>query len=174
MYLLKLVLPQSGSLRFSPQFSHQPEPDQKMVLGSRSSPTVLFWFGLAKPFQTIIDFDFDFDCDNFGLHIKLLSSGFALLVNQATFSLFEESCVVKARIILMEASAPEQTTAQPITCHATCAYVDLLHVDSTLDGELHVLHAAFIAKNCTVLTSYFHVPPGTSASSAATDAEMGM
>ncbi|KAG1888465.1 uncharacterized protein F5891DRAFT_1199236 [Suillus fuscotomentosus] len=51
---------------------------------------VPFWFGLAEPFRTVIDFDFDFDCDNFGLHVKLLSSGFALLVNQATFSLFEE------------------------------------------------------------------------------------
>ncbi|KAG2136522.1 uncharacterized protein EDB93DRAFT_1330877 [Suillus bovinus] len=58
-----------------------------MVLGSRSSPTVPFWFGKAEPFRTVIDFDFD--CDNFGLHVKLLSSGFALLVNQATFSLFE-------------------------------------------------------------------------------------
>ncbi|KAG2157806.1 uncharacterized protein EDB93DRAFT_1101114 [Suillus bovinus] len=85
------------------------------VKEERSSPTVPFWFGLAEPFRTVIDFD----CDNFGLHVKLLSSGFALLVNQATFSLFEESCVVKARIILMEASAPEQTTAQPITRHAT-------------------------------------------------------
>ncbi|KAG1809207.1 hypothetical protein EV424DRAFT_1350096 [Suillus variegatus] len=34
--------------------------------------------------------------------------------------------------------------------------------------------AAFIAKNCTILTSYFHVPPGMSASSATTEAEMGM
>ncbi|KAG2158741.1 uncharacterized protein EDB93DRAFT_1100369 [Suillus bovinus] len=219
----------SGSPWFGPRFSHQPELDRKMVLGSRSSPMVPFWFGLAEPFQTVIDFDFD--CDNFSLHVKLLSSGFALLVNQATFSLFEESCVVKAHIILMEASALEQMTAQPITHHATCAYVDLssslalsvhfcvlvhiydhhtasdttstmrkcpthaskrhqdtkdekrmrcgthscshaAHVDSTLDEELHVLHAAFIAKNCTVLTSYFHVPPGTSASSAATEAEM--
>ncbi|KAG1787103.1 uncharacterized protein HD556DRAFT_1449162 [Suillus plorans] len=54
------------------------EPDRKKVLGSRSSPTVPFWFSLAEPFRTIIDFDFDFDCDNFGLHVKLLSSGFAL------------------------------------------------------------------------------------------------
>ncbi|KAG1779232.1 hypothetical protein EV702DRAFT_1267465 [Suillus placidus] len=90
----------SGSSRFSPWFSYQPEPDRKTVLGSRSSRTVPFWFGLAEPFRTVIDFDFDFDFDrdNVGLHVKLLSSGFALLVNQATFSLFKESCVVKAHI----------------------------------------------------------------------------
>ncbi|KAG1903816.1 uncharacterized protein F5891DRAFT_977369 [Suillus fuscotomentosus] len=53
-----------------------------MVLGSRSSRTIPIWFGLPEPFQTLIDFDFD----NVGLNVKLLSSGFALLVNQATFS----------------------------------------------------------------------------------------
>ncbi|KAG1895696.1 uncharacterized protein F5891DRAFT_1193860 [Suillus fuscotomentosus] len=53
-----------------------------MVLSSRSSRTIPIWFGLPEPFQTLIDFDFD----NVGLNVKLLSSGFALLVNQATFS----------------------------------------------------------------------------------------
>ncbi|KAG2119034.1 uncharacterized protein F5147DRAFT_648114 [Suillus discolor] len=40
----------SGSPRFGPWFSRQPEPDRKTVLGSRSSQTVQFWFGLPEPF----------------------------------------------------------------------------------------------------------------------------
>ncbi|KAG1901132.1 uncharacterized protein F5891DRAFT_1187824 [Suillus fuscotomentosus] len=36
----------------------KPEPDRKMVLGSRSSRTIPIWFGLPEPFRTLIDFDF--------------------------------------------------------------------------------------------------------------------
>ncbi|KAG2088921.1 uncharacterized protein F5147DRAFT_764637 [Suillus discolor] len=75
----------SGSPRFGPWFLRQPEPDRKTVLGSRSSQTVQFWFGLPEPFRTLIDFDFDNTC----LDVRLSSSGFTLLINQATFSLFE-------------------------------------------------------------------------------------
>ncbi|KAG1894363.1 uncharacterized protein F5891DRAFT_1195343 [Suillus fuscotomentosus] len=62
------------------QFSvvRQPEPDRKTVLGSRSSQTVQFWFDLPEPFpnpEPIVDFDFNYD------DVKVLSSGFALLVN---------------------------------------------------------------------------------------------
>ncbi|KAG2060650.1 hypothetical protein BDR06DRAFT_1002531 [Suillus hirtellus] len=77
----------SGSPWSGPWFLQKPEPDQKMVLGSRSSWTIPIWFGLPKPFRTLIDFDFD----NVSLNVKLLSSGFALLVNQATFSPVEDS-----------------------------------------------------------------------------------
>ncbi|KAG2081797.1 uncharacterized protein F5147DRAFT_842342 [Suillus discolor] len=75
----------SGSPRFGPWFLRQPEPDRKTVLGSRSSQMVQFWFGLPEPFRTLIDFDFDNTC----LDVRLSSSGFTLLINQATFSLFE-------------------------------------------------------------------------------------
>ncbi|KAG0691548.1 hypothetical protein DFH29DRAFT_1010793 [Suillus ampliporus] len=51
-------------------FSHQPGPDQKMVLSSKSSHIVTFWFNLPKPFQTLVNFNFN--CNN------------------ATFSLFED------------------------------------------------------------------------------------
>ncbi|KAG2153500.1 uncharacterized protein EDB93DRAFT_1327322 [Suillus bovinus] len=85
-----------------------------MVLSSRSSRTVPFWFGLAKPFQTIIDFNFDCDCDKVGLHIKLLSSGFALLVNQATFSLFKAPLICVPPIIQTE---PSLSSILPLSTH---------------------------------------------------------
>src|SRR6267154_2915042 len=51
----------SSSPWFGPWFSCQPEPDRKIVLGSRSSRTVpTFWFGLPEPFRTLINFDFEF------------------------------------------------------------------------------------------------------------------
>jgi hypothetical protein len=71
----------SSSPWFSPWFSHQPELDCKMVLSSRSTWTVLFWFGLPKPFRTPTP-----------TLLALMSdwhSGFAFLVGQAAFSLFE-------------------------------------------------------------------------------------
>jgi hypothetical protein len=43
----------SGSLWFGPWFSHQPELDQKSVLGSRSSGMVPFWFGTPELFRTV-------------------------------------------------------------------------------------------------------------------------
>jgi hypothetical protein len=64
-YSSMLVLPRSGpEPRFEPDFwsgspwsgpwfSHQPEPDRKMVLGSWSSRTVLFWFDIPEPFRTV-------------------------------------------------------------------------------------------------------------------------
>ncbi|KAG2105809.1 uncharacterized protein F5147DRAFT_775129 [Suillus discolor] len=79
----------SGSPRFGPWFLRQLEPDRKTVLGSSSSQMVQFWFGLPEPFRTLIDFDFDNIC----LDIRLSSSGFTLLINQATFSLFEGGSV---------------------------------------------------------------------------------
>ncbi|KAG2127279.1 uncharacterized protein EDB93DRAFT_1332695 [Suillus bovinus] len=97
------MLPRSG-----------PEPDRKTALGSRSSRTVPFWFGLAEPFRTIIDFDFDCDCDKVGLHIKLLSSGFALLVNQATFSLFKAPLICVPPIIQTE---PSLSSILPSSTH---------------------------------------------------------
>ncbi|KAG2143534.1 quinon protein alcohol dehydrogenase-like superfamily [Suillus bovinus] len=98
------LLPCENSLWFGPQFSHQPELDWKTVLGSRSSRMVPFWFSKAEPFRTIIDIDCDCDCDKVGLHIKLLSLGFALLVNQATFSLFKAPLICVPPIIWTEPS----------------------------------------------------------------------
>jgi hypothetical protein len=72
-HLCLVVLPRSGP---EPRFSHQPELDRKAVLGSTYPRTVLFWFGLPEPFQTVVNFDFDFD--NIGLNVRLSSSGFAL------------------------------------------------------------------------------------------------
>ncbi|KAG1899513.1 uncharacterized protein F5891DRAFT_981040 [Suillus fuscotomentosus] len=68
----------SSSPWFGPWFSCQPELDWKMVLGSRSSQMVQFWFDLPEPFpnpKPIVDFDFNYD------NVKVSSSGFALLVN---------------------------------------------------------------------------------------------
>ncbi|KAG2092827.1 uncharacterized protein F5147DRAFT_657605 [Suillus discolor] len=85
----------SGSPRFGPWFLHQLEPDWKTVLGSSSSQTVQFWFSLPEPFRTLIDFDFDNIC----LDIRLSSSGFTLLINQATFSLFEDYLLLEVDIL---------------------------------------------------------------------------
>ncbi|KAG1786411.1 hypothetical protein EV424DRAFT_1356765 [Suillus variegatus] len=55
-----------------------------------------------------------------------------------------------------------------IACRSQC--LSKSHPPSlTQDAQ----RAAFIAKTCTILTSYFHVPPSMSASSATTEAEMG-
>ncbi|KAG2339215.1 hypothetical protein BDR05DRAFT_1003485 [Suillus weaverae] len=61
---------------FDPWFLHQPELDWKAVLSSTYSWTILFWFDLPKPFQILVNFNFDFD--NIGLNIRLSSSGFVL------------------------------------------------------------------------------------------------
>ncbi|KAG2128894.1 uncharacterized protein EDB93DRAFT_1332400 [Suillus bovinus] len=75
---------------------------------------VPFWFGKAKPFQTIIDFKFDCNCNKVSLHIKLLSSGFALLVNQATFSLFKAPLICIPPIIQTE---PSLSSILPSSTH---------------------------------------------------------
>ncbi|KAG1891693.1 uncharacterized protein F5891DRAFT_1197531 [Suillus fuscotomentosus] len=49
-----------------------------MVLSSRSSQTVQFWFDFPEPFpnpKPIVDFDFNYD------DVKVSSSGFALLIS---------------------------------------------------------------------------------------------
>ncbi|KAG2112204.1 uncharacterized protein F5147DRAFT_759581 [Suillus discolor] len=43
----------SGSLWFGPWFPHQPEPDQKVVLGSGPSLVVRFWFDFPEPSRTV-------------------------------------------------------------------------------------------------------------------------
>ncbi|KAG2346999.1 hypothetical protein BDR05DRAFT_945409 [Suillus weaverae] len=75
----------SSSPWFSPWFACQPELDWKIVLGSGYSHMVRFWFGLPE-----LNFDFNYNDVGVNVDVKVLSSRFALLVNWATFSLFED------------------------------------------------------------------------------------
>ncbi|KAG2157857.1 uncharacterized protein EDB93DRAFT_1305048 [Suillus bovinus] len=92
----------------------EPFPKNGLIFVLVVFPNGPFWFGLAEPFRTIIDFDFDCDCDKVGLHIKLLSSGFALLVNQATFSLFKAPLICVPPIIQTE---PSLSSILPSSTH---------------------------------------------------------
>ncbi|KAG1776250.1 hypothetical protein EV702DRAFT_1046395 [Suillus placidus] len=105
---------------------------------------VPFWFGLAEPFRTVIDFD----CDNVGLHVKMLSSGFALLVNQANFSLFK----VKAF------TTSSSKSRQAILREANSKWFIKIWAGTQLEASLYVsnYHQAFLTDES------FHEQPQTS------------
>ncbi|KAG1887532.1 uncharacterized protein F5891DRAFT_988137 [Suillus fuscotomentosus] len=154
-----------------------------------SSQMVQFWFDLPKPFpnpKPIVDFDFNYD------DVKATFSLFEDL-EDASMTRLKYSDIIARSSQFTDAMPPAPcANAQhtPARCrrweqherrHSFSLACSACRLDSgwgvaclskSHPPPLTQDRAAFIAKNCTILTSYFHVPPGMSASSATTEAEM--